>query len=283
MATRSTARSGSVINNLNPNALVRNLWQQRILTRQLIQREIEGRYKGLFLGLIWSFVHPLVLLLIYTFVFRIVFRARWPNAKTDNLSEFALVIFCGLTAFQIFSECVSRAPGIIVNVPNYVKQVVFPLEILPLSVLGSALFHGSISLSILLIANLLLSGTIQWTITLLPLVMIPLVFLSLGLTWFLSSLGVFVRDINYMVTLALQVMFYVTPVFYPLEAIPEPFRTIIRLNPLASIVENFRRIILWGQTPHWSELAIWSVVTGGAMVLGYAWFMKTKKGFADVI
>jgi len=283
MATRITARSGSVIKNLNPSALAQNLWRQRILTRQLIQREIEGRYKGLFLGLIWSFVNPLVLLLIYTFVFRIVFRARWPNAKTDNLSEFALVIFCGLIAFQIFSECVSRAPGIIINVPNYVKKVVFPLEILPLSILGSALFHGSISLSILLVANLLVSGTIQWTIALLPLVIIPLVFLSLGLTWFLSSLGVFVRDINYMVTLALQVMFYVTPVFYPLEAIPEPFRTIIRLNPLASIVDNFRRVILWGQTPHWSELAIWTAVTGSMMVLGYAWFMKTKKGFADVI
>jgi lipopolysaccharide transport system permease protein len=224
-----------------------------------------------------------VLLLIYTFVFGIVFKARWPNAKTDNLGEFAITIFCGLTAFNIFSECIARAPSIIINVPNYVKKVVFPVEILALSTLGSALFHGLVSLGILLVATLLVSHTVQWTLIFLPLVMVQLVLLCLGLTWFLASLGVFIRDIGYTVGLLLQVLFFVTPIFYPIEIIPEQLQPVVLLNPLTPIVENFRRVILWGTPPNWSELGLWILATGVIMLLGYAWFMKTKKAFADVI
>ncbi len=283
MTTLITARAGRVAEHINPFALARSLWHYRDLIRQFTRREIEGRYRGSFLGLFWSFVNPLVLLLIYTFVFGIVFQARWPQSRTNSLEEFALVIFCGITTFNVFSECVGRAPGIIVGVPNYVKKVVFPLEILPVSVLGSALFHSLVSLSILLIANLLVTGTLPWTIVLLPLVVLPLIFLSLGMAWFLASLGVFIRDIGYTITLALQVLFFLTPIFYAIELIPEPFRTAIRFNPLASIVENVRRVILWGTLPSWRGLAFWVLVTGTIMVLGYAWFMKTKKAFADVI
>jgi lipopolysaccharide transport system permease protein len=283
MATLITPRSESVAKHLSPFGFVYNLWSHRDLVRQFTRREIEGRYKGSFLGLFWSVVNPLSLLLIYTFVFGVVFKARWPQAQTDNLSEFALVLFCSLTAFQIFSECVSRAAGIIVGVPNYVKKVVFPLEILPVSVMGSALFHCMISLSILMIANWLIRGNVQWTLVLVPLVALPLIFLSLGMAWFISSLGVFIRDINYVVTLMVQILFYATPIFYPIEAIPEPLQTIIRFNPLASCVENFRRVILWGQAPDWRALGGWLVATGIVMLLGYAWFMRTKKAFADVI
>lgn len=283
MATVISARPGSVTYNLNPFNLVRNLWRHRDLIGQFTRREVEGRYRGSFLGLLWSFVNPLVLLLIYTFVFGIVLKARWPDAKTDNLGEFAVTLFCGITAFTIFSECVGRASGLILGVPNYVKKVVFPLEILPVSILGSALFHGCISLSILLVGNLLVTGSLHWTLVLLPLVMLPLVFLCLGLGWFLASFGVFVRDIGYTVTLVLQVLLFITPIFYPIEKIPEPMQTIIRFNPLSSIAENFRRVILWGTFPSWPGLTMWIIATGLLMLLGYAWFMKTKKAFADVI
>jgi lipopolysaccharide transport system permease protein len=281
--TTITAQSASPWQYTNPMHLARNLWRHRNLIRQFTRREIEGRYKGSFLGLFWSFVNPLVLLLIYTFVFGIVFKTRWPQSRSGSLGEFALVLFCGLTAFNIFSECVNRAPALIIAVPNYVKKVVFPLEILPVSVLGSALFHALVSLGILLVANLLVRGVLQWTVVLLPLVMLPLVFLGLGLTWFLASLGVFIRDIGYAVALIVQMLFFVTPILYPLEAIPQPMQTIIRLNPLTSIVENFRRVILWGMLPAWTGLGLWLVATGIVMLLGYAWFMKTKKAFADVI
>ena len=283
MATMITARSESVLDYLNPVKMARNLWHHRELLRQFTRREIEGRYKGSFLGLFWSFINPLVLLLIYTFIFGIVFKARWPNAKTGSLSEFAVTLFCGLTAFTIFSECIGRAPSLIIGVPSYVKKVVFPLEILPVSLLGSAIFHGLISLGILLVANLLIIGSFQWTIVLLPLVALPLIFLSLGFSWFLASLGIFIRDVGYTVALIVQVLFLMTPIFYPIENIPGSLQPIIRLNPLSSITENFRRVILWGQMPSWIGLSLWLLVTGTIMILGYAWFMKTKKAFADVL
>jgi lipopolysaccharide transport system permease protein len=281
--TLSTPRLSSVIQHLNPASMAHNLWRHRDLILQFTQRDVEVRYKGSFLGLFWSLVNPLVMLLIYTFVFRVVLKARWQGSRSDSLSEFALVLFCGLTAFNIFSECVTRAPGLIVNVPNYVKKVVFPLEILPVSVLGSALFHALASLAVLLMGNLLVSGTIHWTLVLLPVVLLPLVFLCLGLSWLLAGLGVFIRDANYTVLLGVQVLMFLSPIFYSIDLIPEPFRTIIRFNPLTSIVENFRWVILWGKLPNWTNLSAWVLMTVGLMLLGYAWFVKTKKAFADVI
>jgi lipopolysaccharide transport system permease protein len=283
MATIITARSERVLGYLNPIAMTRNLWRHRDLIRQFTRREIEGRYRGSFLGLFWSFINPLVMLLIYTFIFGVIFKARWPNAKTDSLSEFAMTLFCGLTAFNVFGECLGRASTLVLGVPNYVKKVVFPLEILPISALGAALFHACVSLVILLATNVLVLGTLHWTTLLVPLLMLPLVFLSLALTWWLASLGVFIRDIGYTVVLIVQVLFFLTPIFYAIENIPEPYRSLISLNPLTPIVENVRRAILWGLLPNWIELAIWIAATGFLMVIGYAWFMKTKKAFADVL
>ena len=282
-STAISAHSPNVWQYVNPLHLLRNLWHNRDLLGQFTRREIEGRYKGSFLGLFWSFVTPLVMLLIYTFVFGVVFKSKWPSAKTGSLSEFAVTLFCGLIVFNIFSESVGRAAALVTSVPNYVKKVVFPLEILPISGLGAALFHGGVSLCILLVANLLVSGALQWTLLVLPLVLLPLLFLTLGLTWFLASLGVFVRDIGYTVTLVVQMLFFLTPIFYAIENIPEPYRAIIGLNPLTPIVEDFRRVVLWGSLPAWGGLALLIVGSGAVMILGYAWFMKTKKAFADVL
>jgi lipopolysaccharide transport system permease protein len=278
-----TAQSPSLWQYLNPLHSIRTLWTHRELIRQFTRREIEGRYRGSALGLFWSFINPLVMLVIYTFIFGVVFKARWPETGTQSLGQFALVLFCGLVTFNIFNECVGRASTLIVSVPNYVKKVVFPLEVLPVSLLGSALFHGVIGFSVLLIANIIINHTIQWTLILLPIVILPLVFFSLGLSWFLASLGVFVRDINYVVVLALQVVFYASAIFYPFEALPSYAQTIIRFNPLTSIVTNLRRVILWGVMPNWLGLLLWSLITGFVLVFGYTWFMKTKKAFADVI
>ncbi|GAB4216384.1 MAG: ABC transporter permease [Roseiflexaceae bacterium] len=280
---QSTAQSEHILHYLNPLTLARSLWQQRSLIWQFSQRDVVGRYKGSFLGIFWSLVNPLALLLIYTFVFGVVFQSRWPQARTTSLAEFALITFCGLMVHNVFAETLVRAPLLIVNVPNYVKKVVFPLEVLAVSSLGGALFHGGISLAILLGALLLTNGGIAWTLPLLPLVLLPLVFLSLGLSWFLASLGVFIRDIGHSITLAVQVLFFLTPIFYPLEAIPEPFQTLIRLNPMSAIVGNTRAVVLWGQLPDWTSLTVWTLIGGAVMVLGYTWFMKSRRAFADVI
>ncbi len=283
MASVSIGHGPAAEQHLNPLHLLRHLWRQRELIQQFTRREIEGRYRGSFLGIFWSFINPLILLLIYTFVFGVVFQSRWPQARSESLAEFALVLFCGLIPFNIFSECVSRAPSIIIGVPNYVKKVVFPLEILAVSSVGTALFHALITLSVLLAVNLVVSGALQWTLVLLPLVLLPLIFLSLGLGWLFASLGVFLRDIGYVVALLVQVLFFITPIFYPTQAIPEPFQTVIRSNPLTFVVDSSRMVVLWGQLPDWLSLGLWLIGSAVVMQLGYAWFMKTKKGFADVI
>lgn len=283
MATLITSRPDSVGRHLNPLTLARALWRHRELVYQFTRRDIEGRYRGSFLGLLWSFINPLVTLFIYTFAFGVVVKTRWPQARTDSLGEFAVVLLCGVATFGVFTETLNRASTAIIGVPNYVKKVVFPLEILPVSLLGTSLFHFLINLGILTVASVLVNGTLIWTIVLVPVVLLPLLFVTLGMAWFLASLGVFIRDISYSVGLVTQVLFFLTPTLYPLDAIPEPFKTIVLFNPLTPIVQSFRDVILWGVVPDLVNLAVWLFISGVIMVLGYAWFMKTKKAFADVI
>lgn len=283
MATLTVSRSKRRAIYLNPLAMLRHFWRHRDLIIQFTKREIEGRYRGSFLGIFWSLAYPLFMLGIYTFVFGIVLKARWPQARSDSLGEFALIIFCGLTAFNVFGESITKAPTLITNVPNYVKKVVFPLEILSVSSLGASLFHMGISLIVILLAEVVLGVGISWTILLLPFVLLPAIFLTLGLMWFLSSLGVFIRDVGQMISLIVQALFFFTPIFYSIDSIPEPFRTFILYNPMAPIVENFRRIILWGRLPSLGGTLLWLAFTTLVMLLGYAWFMHTKKAFADVI
>lgn len=280
---RITPRSEPLARHLQPLALVGHLWGHRSLIWLFARREVEGRYRASFLGLLWSFVHPLALLLVYTWVFGIVFQARWPATRTGGLGEFALVLFCGLVVFNVFAECLSRAATLVVGVPSYVKKVVFPLEILPVSVLASAVFHGLVSLAVLLLGCRLLLGELPWTVLLIPLAALPAVFLCLGLTWLVASLGVFLRDLGHLVPLLLQVVFFATPVIYPAESVPERFRAAVWLNPLAWVVETVRRLLFSGASPDWVGLLVWGAVTAAIMVLGYAWFMKTKRGFADVL
>jgi lipopolysaccharide transport system permease protein len=278
-----TARQGNLAHFLNPATIIESLWANREMIWQFTRREVEGRYRGSFLGLFWSLVNPLVQLSIYTFIFGVVLKSRWAKSNADNLADFALVLFCGIIPFTIFSECTTRASSLVISVPNYVKKVVFPLEILPLSVLGSAVFHSLVSLGVLLVGILSVHRTVNLTLLLVPLVMLPLLMLCLGLSWFLAGLGVFIRDVNQTVVLLVQMLFFLTPIFYSVEAVPASFRPLIHLNPLTSIVENFRRVLLWDKPPNWGEFLLWLIFTAIMMILGFGWFMKTKRGFADVI
>jgi lipopolysaccharide transport system permease protein len=263
------------------------LQAHRRLIGQLARRDVEGRYRGSSLGVVWSFATPLVMLTVYTFVFGVIFTgARWPQAtagKTETLGEFALVLFCGLLLLNLVSECLGRASHLVVGAPNYVKKVVFPLEVLPLMALTSALFHAAISLLVVVIANILLRGSVEWTLVLAPVVLLPVIALVLGLSWLLASLGVFARDVGHAVGVGLQILMFVTPVFYPLEAIPEPVRSYISWNPLTPAVENLRRVVLWGLQPDWSAWAFSLVVGIVVMIAGLWWFTVTRPAFADVV
>lgn len=283
-ATIHTTAPTRLLPLLNPLAAVTDLWRHRDLIRQFTRREIEGRYKGSYLGLLWSFITPLVMLLVFTFVFGVVFKARWPHARGgDSLAEFALVMFAGQLAFQAFAEPVNRAAGLIVGVPNFVKKVVFPLQILPVAVVGAGLYHVGVGLLIALGASLLIHGSVPWTALLVPLSLLPLALLGLGVSWFLASLGVYVRDIGYMVGVVMQALFFATPILYPVTAIPEPYRAWMALNPLTPMVGLVRDHLIIGNV---GEPAVWGMGFAYGVValgLGYAWFMVTRKGFADVL
>lgn len=255
----------------------------RTLVVSLVRRDIQARYRGSLLGGLWAFLQPLALLAIYTFVFGRIFRSRWPGIEQRGLGNFALTLFCGLVPFALLSECGTRAPALVTSVPAYVKRTVFPLELLAVSLVGGAVFHALVSLGVLVATSLLLTRTVAWTLVLVPIVALPVVMLSLGLTWFLASLGVFVRDLGMVIGLLLQVLLFLSPIFYPLEVVPEPFRAWMPLNPMTWTVESFRRVVLWAELPDWTGLGIWTGVTGAWMFLGYAWFMKTKHAFADVL
>jgi lipopolysaccharide transport system permease protein len=259
------------------------LWRRRHLVAQFTRRDVEGRYRGARFGLLWSLINPLLSLLIYTFVFGVVFKGRWPKAQTDNLTEFAVTLFCGILFYNVFAETVNRAPSLVVSQPNYVKKVVFPLEILPVSALGAALFHGAISLGILLVADLLIGPILPVTILLLPLLLVPLCALALGAAWALASLGVFFRDISQVVGLVMMLLFFVSPIFYSLEAVPESLRAYALLNPFSFLIEGFRQVVMWGEVPAWRPWLAWTAIGLGIMQVGYAFFMRTKRTFADVI
>jgi lipopolysaccharide transport system permease protein len=197
--------------------------------------------------------------------------------------EFALVLFAGLIVFNVFSECIGRAPTLILHNANYVKKVVFPLEILPWVALGSAAFHAAVSVVVWLLAYVVLVGMPHATALLLPLVLLPLVLLVMGLTWFLAALGVYLRDVSQFVGILITVLLFVSPVFYPATALPPAYGALLVLNPLTPVIESTRDVMYWGKLPDataWLTTLLISALVGW---LGFAWFQKTRKGFADVI
>ncbi|TRW92220.1 ABC transporter permease [Candidatus Methylobacter oryzae] len=248
----------------------------------MVKREVIGRYRGSFLGLLWSFVNPVLMLTIYTFVFGFVFKARWGQDNTDKY-EFALVLFTGLIVFNLFSECISRAPGLILANVNYVKKVIFPLEVLPWVALGSALFHAGISLGVLFVFLAVLGHDFSWTMLWLPMILLPFALLIMGLSWLLASVGVFIRDVGQIVGMALTVLMFMSPIFYPLSALPDSVSHYLFLNPLTLVVDQVRNILIWGQQPHWSYLAVYTAISIFIAWFGLLWFEKTRKGFADVL
>lgn len=249
----------------------------------MTRREIMGRYKGSFLGLTWSFFNPVFMLAVYTFVFSVAFKARWGMGGDESRTQFAVVLFVGMIVHGLFAEVLNRAPSLIVHNVNYVKKVVFPLEVLPVVSLGAALFHTFISLGVLILAFAAFNGYVHWTALLAPLIFVPLVVLVLGLAWMLASLGVFMRDVAQTISVVTMVMMFLAPVFYPVTALPEIYRPWMMLNPLTFIIEQAREVLIWGHLPDWTGLAAYLVAASMMAWLGFIWFQKTRKGFADVL
>ncbi len=268
---------------VSPVSLVKNIWQYKQLIFQMTRREVIGRYKGSSMGLAWSFLNPLFMLVVYTFVFSVVFKTRWSVGEDQSRTQFAVILFTGMIVHGFFSEVLNRSPNIILNNTNYVKKVVFPLETLPVINLCAALFHTVISLLVLTGAFFIFNGYVHWTLVFLPVVFLPLIVFCLGLGWILASLGVFIRDVGQTTAIITTVLMFLSPVFFPVSALPEKFRIWIMLNPLTFMIEQARDVIIWGKLPDWGGLSVYLLVAALVAWLGYVFFQKTRKGFADVL
>lgn len=264
-------------------ALVRSLRINLRLIVELSRREVVGRYRGSFMGLAWAFFNPVLMLTVYSLVFGGVFKSRWGVGSQDGIANFAVTLFVGMIIHGLFAECVNRAPAIVVQNPNYVKKVVFPLEVLSWVVIMSALFHAGISLLVLLVANLLLNGALPPTAPLVLIVVAPLVIATAGVCWILASLGVYVRDIGQATGVITAIMLFMAPVFYPSSAFPGKYRFLLSLNPLTIPIEESRKVLLMGVMPDWFGLLIYALVSVIVACVGFWWFQRTRKGFADVI
>ena len=256
------------------------------LSLSLTRREIVGRYRGSTFGTLWSLLTPLFMLTIYTFVFGVVMKAKWSapsgQARDHSTAEFAVILFSGLIAWQFFSEVVSSAPGRIIANANYVKKIVFPLEILPVVSVGAALFHAGISLLVLLFFSFFIFG-LPITLPLAPLVFAPLALLTLGLAWFLAAIGVYFRDMGQIIGPLLTANMFFSPIFFPRTALPTWLQPWLSLNPLTVPVEALRDVIIFGIMPNGIALTVYTVIAMLIAAFGYLFFQKTRKGFADVL
>jgi len=268
---------------LSPVEIGASLWRNRNLVKVLVRREIMGRYQGSLLGMLWSFFNPVFMLAVYTFVFSVVFKARWGTGGSGSKAEFALVLFAGILVFNLFAECINRAPALILSNPTYVKKVVFPLEILPWVNLGAALFHLLISLAVWLLFSLFIFGFPPLASLLFPLLLVPLVLITMGLSWFVASLGVFLRDVSQVIGILTTALMFLTPIFYPVTAIPEAYRRLLYLNPLTFIIDQTRDLLIFGKGVAWGHWGLLTLASAMVAWFGFVWFQKTRKGFADVL
>lgn len=266
----------------DPLSPYRALTRHFALIVQMARRDVVGRYRGSFIGLLWSFFNPLLMLGVYTLVFGLIFKSRWSNQISGHF-DFAVVLFAGLNINSMFAECATRAPTLIVENTNFVKKVVFPLETLSWSTLGSALFHLVVSTLVLAIFSLFVRGFFPWTVVYFPVVVAVFLPFMAGLIWLLSSLGVFLRDLKQAMGILTAMLMYLAPIFYPPEAIPARYRTLLYLNPLTAIVDASRDVLVWGRAPNWELLGIYAVVACVFAWLSFSWFERTRRGFADVL
>jgi lipopolysaccharide transport system permease protein len=260
-----------------------SLWRHRDLWWRLTEREVLGRYRGSLLGVGWTVLQPLAMLVVYTFVFSQVFRARWGSLEGAGPLGFAINLFAGLIVFNLFSECASRAPMLVTGQPNYVKKVVFPLEILSAVSVGNAIFHALASLVVLLVAVLVVFRGLPASLLWLPLVWLPLLLGSLAMSWLLAALGVFLRDIGQLVGVLLNMLMFLSPIFFPLSALPPRWLPLLQLNPLAHVIEQTRRVVVAGEAPEALYLLVGSAASLLACELSFRLFRRAKPAFADVL
>jgi len=262
--------------------MFRAMWRHRHLASLLVARNVEASFRGSVLGELWTALVPLLRLAIYTTVLGLILKVRWPGHHNTPL-ETALLYFVGLTLYDFFMEAVHAAPMLMADNVNFVKKVVFPLEILPLATVGAALVRLCVTGTILLVFFVIIRGAPPLAALSIPLVVAPFALMVLGTVWLLSALGAYVRDLRQLTGVLALVMMYLSPIFFPLAMVPERARGFFYVNPLAFPIETTRGALFAGQRPAWWALLAYAAVAWLFAAMGYRWFMRTKPGFADVL
>ncbi|ENO8808637.1 sugar ABC transporter permease [Photobacterium damselae] len=253
------------------------------LVKQSIKRDFFSRYQGSLFGVIWAFLMPLFLLAVYTFVFSVIFKAKWGVGEGQSKLDFALILFIGMIIYNFFAEVLTRSPGVIIGNVNFVKKVVYPLETIPLMVVGTAFLNMVISFIVWELAFLFIKQSINYTFIYIPILIIPLVFMMLGLSLFLSSLGTYIRDISQIAGVLVTVFMFLSPIFFSIDTVPHQFRIFMQINPLTFFIEEARNILFFEQKPDFTYLLIYYPISIVALKLGFIFFQKTRSGFSDVI
>jgi len=267
---------------VDPARMVLGLWSKRDLIWQFTHRNIELRHRGSRLGAFWALLNPLTMLALYFFVFGRVYGTKFGHIPGETEFDFSLALFLGLSLFHVFTETLSAAPNIITTHPNFVKKVVFPLEILPVAQLGAAAFHLSVGLGLILVGSAFGTSGLSWHILWLPVLVVPLLLLSAGVGWLLAALGVFLRDIGQITAFLATALLFASAVMYPPDKIPESFEW-LRFNPLLQIVDLARSSLLSHVTPDTGWLAYVYLVSSAVFVIGSVFFSLLRKSFAEVL
>lgn len=259
------------------------LWRNRFILKGIVRNEVFARYRNTVLGMLWSLVNPLLMILVYSYVFGLVFKVRFGTAPEHGAVPYGIVLFSGLILHVLVAETLMRAQSIVLDNPNYVKRVVFPLEVLPVAILATNLFHALTALAVLFAVILAYGLALPWTALLLPVVWAPFLLIVLGLALLVASLGVFVRDIGQILGFLMTILLFGSSILFPPELLPEAFRPWLLLNPLTVAVDATRDVLLWGRLPDWSRLGVYAAVSMFVSWFGAWWFMRTQRGFAEVM
>lgn len=267
----------------HPNVMggIHNLIEYRRLLGTLIARDMRVKYRDTFIGFWWMLIQPMLMLSTYALVFGVIFGSRWQNTGTTG--DFVLLLFCGLILYVMFSDTINRTTTVIRSQPNFIKKVVFPLEILPMVILGSAILSALINFSILFVLTLAINFSIQPTAILLPVIILPLLILLAGLAWGIASLSVFFPDLGQIITFLSSLLLFLSPVFFPLSAAPKLVQPFLMINPISFPIEQARNVVLLGKYPDWTGLAIYSIIACTIAFLGLWVFQRSRTAFADVV
>lgn len=254
-------------------SIVKELYQYREFLKTSIKKEFRGKYKKSFLGVLWSFINPLLQLLVYALVFPYIMRVQ-----VENYTMFLVVV---LIPWNFFSSTVSQSTSVIIASTGIIKKVYFPRVILPISNVTSNLLNFVIS-SIIVVAALLISGIgIGQSIIVFPLILLIQYIFSLAIALLLSSITVYIRDLEYFINVLMMLWFYVTPVLYSIDMIPDKFKNILMLNPMTLIITTYREVLYYKRIPDLGPLLILGGICCVLLVIGYLIFNKCEKKFAE--